>query len=175
MMKLKFKMHVLTFDDGLYVRDVINLILRMSIILFYLSCLRCNKKQVAQRATIAHLGVIINIWGLFRCSRAAKFTVTGPIWLKIEPIQNIIYVLITCKFKKYRINSNREKSGNIIILDTHSLVSRQIWPKFKLIQDLIHVLITCKYKKIGSKTTKKQWRHHFLRGYFLDFQGQITP
>ena len=55
-------------------------------------------KQVSQRATIAHLRAIINIWGLFRCSRTANSTVSGPIWLKFEVIQNIIYVII-CKFK----------------------------------------------------------------------------
>ena len=66
-------------------------------------------KQVDQRATIAHLRANINIWGHFRCSRAANSTVSSPIWLKFDFIQNIMYVLITCKFKKYRINSKWEQ------------------------------------------------------------------
>ena len=57
----------------------------------------------------AHLSAIINLKGLIRCSRAANSTVSGPIWLKFEHNQNIMYVLITCKFKKYLNNSNQEK------------------------------------------------------------------
>ena len=75
-----------------------------------------------------------------------------------------MYVLITCKFKKYWIISNRKKVETSIFRHygaANSLVSRQIWPKFKPIQALIHVLITCKYQKDRIKTTKKQWRHHF--------------
>ena len=41
-----------------------------------------KQKQVAQRATIAQLRAIINLLGLFKCSRAANSTVSGPIWLK---------------------------------------------------------------------------------------------
>ena len=57
----------------------------------------------------AHLRAIINLKGLLRCSMAANSTGSGPIWLKFEHNQNIMYVLITCKFKKYLINSNQEK------------------------------------------------------------------
>ena len=32
-----------------------------------------------------------------------------PIWPKFELIQDIMHVLITCKFEKDRINSNGEK------------------------------------------------------------------
>ena len=45
----------------------------------------------------------------FRRSRAANSVVGGPIWLKFELIQDIMHVLITCKFEKDRINSNGEK------------------------------------------------------------------
>ena len=42
-------------------------------------------------------------------SRAANSVVGDQIWLKFELIQDIMHVLITCKFEKYRINSNGEK------------------------------------------------------------------
>ena len=45
----------------------------------------------------------------FRRSRAANSEVGGPIWPKFELIQDIVHVLITCKFEKDRINSNGEK------------------------------------------------------------------
>ena len=69
----------------------------------------CGRLSCYKRETIAHLKAIIKFCRLFRCSRAANSTVSGPIWLKFELIQNTMYVLITCKFKKYQINSKREK------------------------------------------------------------------
>ena len=45
----------------------------------------------------------------FRRSRAANSIVAGPIWPKFQLIQDIMHVLITCKFQKDRINSNGEK------------------------------------------------------------------
>ena len=71
----------------------------------------------AKRATIAHLRANINLWGLFRCSRAANSTVSDPIWRKFKLTQNRMYEFITCKFKKYLINSNT-KSGTINFLKT---------------------------------------------------------
>ena len=40
---------------------------------------------------------------------AANSVIGGPIWPKFELIQDIMHVLITCKFEKDRINSNEEK------------------------------------------------------------------
>ena len=45
----------------------------------------------------------------FRRSRAANSVVGGQTWPKFELIQDIMPVLITCKFEKNRINSNGEK------------------------------------------------------------------
>ena len=45
----------------------------------------------------------------FRCSRAANSVVSGPIWLKFELVQDFMHVLVTCKYKKNRIENNREK------------------------------------------------------------------
>ena len=98
-------------------------------------------RQVAQRATIAHLRAIINPWGHFRCS----------IWLKFKLIQNIMHVIITCKLKRHPINSSQEKDLPSIFLDAqlaaNSILSRKIWPKLELIQALMYVLVTCKHYK----------------------------
>ena len=45
----------------------------------------------------------------FRCSRADNSVVAGPIWPKFELVQDNMHVVVTYKFKIYRINSNREK------------------------------------------------------------------
>ena len=45
----------------------------------------------------------------FRRSRAANSVVGSLIWPKFELIQDIMHVLITCKFEKDRIDSNGEK------------------------------------------------------------------
>ena len=53
---------------------------------------------------------IISLWDFFfRRSRAANSVVVGQIWPKFELIQDIMHVLITCKFENDRINSNGEK------------------------------------------------------------------
>ena len=50
------------------------------------------------------------VYGNFiRRSRAANSVVGGQICPKFELIQDIMHVLITCKFEKNRINSNGEK------------------------------------------------------------------
>ena len=141
-----------------------------------------DKQQVAQRAMIAHLRAIINILGIFRCSRAANSTVRGPIWLKIELIQNIMYVLITCKFKKYWINSNREKVKTSIFYTLQGILlpsKSSDLAEIQLIKALIHVLITSKYQKFVSKQPRNSedtiCSIISLWGYFLNFQGQIIP
>ena len=44
----------------------------------------------------------------FRRSRAANSVVNGPIWPQLEIVRDFMHVLVTCKFKKDRIKSNRE-------------------------------------------------------------------
>ena len=116
----------------------------------------CKKgKQVDQRATIAHLRAIINLWGLFKCSSAAYSTVNGSIWLNFELIQNIMYVLITCKDQQ----QTRKKGETSILrhsMAANSVVRCQIWPKFELIEALMHVLITCKYQKNRIKNNQEK-------------------
>ena len=61
-----------------------------------------------------------------------------------------MHVLITCKFKKDWINSDKEKEETLIFSRSraaNSAVCDQILTKFNLIQTFMHVLITCKYHK----------------------------
>ena len=60
---------------------------------------------------------IISLWDFFPTLKAANSVVGGPIWPKFELIQDIMHVLITCKFEKDRINSNGEKVVTSIFLD----------------------------------------------------------
>ena len=50
-----------------------------------------------------------SIGNFFRRSRAANSIVSGPIWPKFELVRDFIHVRVTCKYKKERIKSNREK------------------------------------------------------------------
>ena len=52
---------------------------------------------------------IISLWEMFRGSRAANSVVSGPTWSKCELVLDFLHVLVTCKYKKDRIKSNREK------------------------------------------------------------------
>ena len=47
--------------------------------------------------------------GFFRHPRAANSVVSDPIWPKFELVRYFMHVLVTCKYKKGRIKSNREK------------------------------------------------------------------
>ena len=42
-------------------------------------------------------------------SRAANSIVSGPIWPQFELVWDFMHVLVTCKYKKDWIKSNREK------------------------------------------------------------------
>ena len=45
----------------------------------------------------------------FRRSRATNSVVSGPIWPKFELDRDFMHVLVTCKYKKDLIKSNKEK------------------------------------------------------------------
>ena len=148
-------------------------------------CRRSNSKQVAQRATIAHLSPM--------CQGQISFQ-------KFKLIQALMLVLVTWKYQKDPIKNNREKgqltpqsvmgsvrnsnSYKLLCMSSlpasmkrirsktaektwwlrfshyksmgiffrrsraaNSVVGSLIWPKFELIQDIMHVLITCKFEK----------------------------
>ena len=43
---------------------------------------------------------IINLWEMFRRSRAANTVVSGPKWPKFELARDLMHVLVTCKYHK---------------------------------------------------------------------------
>ena len=83
-------------------------------------------KQVAHRATIAHLSPMCqgqisfkqasmetslshyNSLEYFSHSRATNSAISVRIWPKLELVQDFMHVFVTCKFKEDQINSNRE-------------------------------------------------------------------
>ena len=77
-------------------------------------------------------------------------------WPKFTFFQDIMHLLITCKFEKDRINSNEENVVTSIFRRAkaaNSIVSGWIWPKFRLFQAFMHVLITGKYEKNPIKNS----------------------
>ena len=52
---------------------------------------------------------IIGLWEIFRRSRADNSVVSGLIWPKLELVRDCMHVLVTCKYKKDWIKSNREE------------------------------------------------------------------
>ena len=70
-----------------------------------LMMIRSKMNELAWR----HHFPIIRLWEIFKRSRAANSVVSGPIWPKFELFWVFMYVLVSCKYKKDRIKSNREK------------------------------------------------------------------
>ena len=87
----------------------------------------------------------------FKRSRAANSAVLAQILLKFELVQDIIDVLVTCKYEEDPIKNEGPRVLTRLYdvffrrsRATNSDVSGGILPKFKLIQALIVVLVTCK-------------------------------
>ena len=69
-----------------------------------------------------------------------------------------MHVLITCKFKKDQINSNREKVDTSFFQSSRAaylVASSGIWPKFELVQTVMYILIACKNKKDRIKNSRE--------------------
>ena len=70
-----------------------------------LMMIRSKMNELAWR----HHFPIISLRDFFRRSRAANSVVSGPIHPKFELVRDFMHVLVTCKYKKDRIKSNRER------------------------------------------------------------------
>ena len=89
-----------------------------------------------------------------------------PSLAEFELIQDIMHFLVTCKFTKDQINSNRVKVKALIIiysLAAMSVVSCRIWLKFKLITAFMHALILCKNEEYTIKNDGASVTTTFLR------------
>ena len=69
-----------------------------------LMMIRLKMNELARR----HHFPIIGLWEIFRRSMAANSVVSGLIWPKFELVRDFMHALVTCKYKKDRIKSNRE-------------------------------------------------------------------
>ena len=47
--------------------------------------------------------------GIFLDAQGQLTVVSDPIWPKFELVRDFMHVLVTCKYKRDRIKSNREK------------------------------------------------------------------
>ena len=118
----------------------------------------------------------------FLRSRAANSVVSGPFWPKFELIQDIMHVLITCKFEKDRINSNGEQvAKRATIAQLSPMCQGHI--SFQKIRTHPSFNACSCYMKVSKGSNQKQQRKSgntifpiiSLWGYFLDAQGQLTP
>ena len=117
-------------------------------------------KQVAQRATIAHLSPM--------CQGQISFQ-------KIQTHPSFNACSCYMKVSKGSNQKQQRKSGNTIFpiirsigvflrrsRAANSVVSGPIWPKFELIHNIMHVLVTSKFEK-DRINTKITWWHQFFR------------
>ena len=65
-----------------------------------------KNEQASMETPFSHYKSMGNF---FRRSRAANSVVSSPIWPKFKLVWDFMHVLVTCKYKKDRIKSNREK------------------------------------------------------------------
>ena len=65
-----------------------------------------KNKRASMETALSHYKSMGNF---FRRSRAANSVVSGPTWPKFELVRDFMHVLVTCKYKKDLIKSNREK------------------------------------------------------------------
>ena len=112
---------------------------------FFLAVQKFNMKQVAQRATIAHLSPM--------CQGQISFQ-------KIETHPSFNACSCYMKVSKGSNQKQRRKSGNTIFpirrsigvflrrsSAANSVVGGPIWPKFELIHNIMHVLVISKFEK----------------------------
>ena len=64
-----------------------------------------KNERASMETALSHYKSIRN----FRSSRAANSVVSGPIWPEFELVQDLMHVSVTCKYKKDRVKTNREK------------------------------------------------------------------
>ena len=127
-----------------------------------------KRKQVAQRATIAHLSPM--------CQGQISFR-------KIQTHPRFNACSCYMKVAKGSNQNQQRKSGNTIFpiirsigvflrrsRAANSVVGGPIWPKFELIHNIMHVLVTSKFEKDRININRDYVMHRFL-----DAQGQLTP
>ena len=126
-------------------------------------------KQVAQRATIAHLSSM--------CQGQISFQ-------KIQTHSSFNACSCYMKVSKGSNQKQQRKSGNTIFpiirsigvflrrsRAANSVVGGPIWLKFELIHYIMNVLVTSKFEKDRININGD----YVMTSIFLDAQGQLTP
>ena len=67
--------------------------------------IRSKMNELARRQNFPS----ISLWEILRRSRAANSVVSGPIWPKFELVRDFMHVLVTCKYKKDRIQKKKKR------------------------------------------------------------------
>ena len=104
-----------------------------------------SNKQVAQRATIAHLSPMCQGQISFQKFRTHPSFNACSCYMKVSKGSNQKQ-----QEKKWKHHFPHYKSMGVFLWRSraaNSVVGGLIWPKFELIQDTMHVLITCKFEK----------------------------
>ena len=135
-------------------------------------------KQVAQRATIAHLRPMCQGQISFKKNKTKKKQQKTYKWavgnqrLEIELIQAFMPVLVTSNFDDDSIKNEWAWRHHFPIVwemfstskAANSVVSGPIWPRFELVRDFMHVLVTYmyKYKKDRIKNNREKVETSFF-------------
>ena len=93
---------------------------------------------------------IISLWDMFQALKGSLLTCKWSALAEIRIHQILMHVLVTCKFIKTRINSNREKVETSTFRPSRTanfVVNGPIWQTFKLTQAFKHIRVTWKYCK----------------------------
>ena len=112
------------------------------------------------------------------CYRAAYSLVSSQICRKVNLIQALMHVLITCKYQKDQMKQWRHhfphyKSMGVFLRHSradNSRVSGPIWPKFELFLDIMHVLVPYKFKMDLTNSDREKSGDINI----LDTQGQLN-
>ena len=121
-------------------------------------------KEVAQRATVAHLSPMCQGQISFKKTykwametRGPKSNSPGLLCLSWLPVT---LMMIRSKMNELAWRHHFPIISLWEIFQTsrtaNSMVSGPIWPKFKFVRDFMHVLITCKYKKNRIKNNREK-------------------
>ena len=126
-------------------------------------------KQVAQRATIAHLSPM--------CQGQISFKKTYKWAMETRGLKSTSSKLLCLSWLPATLMMIRSKMNELvwrhhfpisciweIFLTARAanfVVSGPIWPKFKLIRHFMHVLVTCKYKKDWIKNNREKMETSF--------------
>ena len=128
-----------------------------------MSSLPVSMKRIPSRTTEKSGNIVYQIITL-----SVAMETSGRSWPNFEIIQALMYVIITCKYKKGSDQEQPRKSGDMVLpiislwvcffrrsRAANSAVGGPSRLKFEL-QALKHVIVTCKYEKERMKNSREK-------------------